>query len=225
MHDRQVTQPSLVVLTYENPSLLARRAIRRAFCGPVVSSYGSTEAGYVFMECEHSKLHQVSETCHVDLEPFGHTRDGREVSRVLVTTFDNPWRVLLRFDLGDLALRSSEPCACGRTHGVVLDSIEGRVEAVTRAVDGGTVTPGDLDRALLRVPGIFDYHLTQRGPREFSMSVIADTRGAERLAPRATDALRGQYGAAAFDVQVMESIPPGPSGKFKRVECAVGPSN
>jgi hypothetical protein len=102
----------------------------------------------------------------------------------------------------------------------VLDSIEGRVEAVTRAVDGRLVTPGELDRALHQVPGIFDYHLTQRGPRDFQMRIIPDRLGADQLVPCATDALAGLYGAAAFEVQVVESIPPGPSGKFRRVEYA-----
>jgi phenylacetate-CoA ligase len=49
---RHVHSPALIVLTYENPSVLHRRQIRRVFDAPIASSYGATEAGYVFMECE-----------------------------------------------------------------------------------------------------------------------------------------------------------------------------
>jgi phenylacetate-coenzyme A ligase PaaK-like adenylate-forming protein len=50
-----VYQPALITLTYEFPSALQLRAIRRVFHSPIASSYGSTEAGYVFMECEHGR--------------------------------------------------------------------------------------------------------------------------------------------------------------------------
>ena len=61
-----VRSPALIVLTYENPSVLHRRQISWAFDAPIASSYGATEAGYVFMECEAGRLHQVTTSCHVD---------------------------------------------------------------------------------------------------------------------------------------------------------------
>ena len=64
-----VYQPPLITLTYEFPSALQLRAIRRVFRSPIASSYGSTEAGYVFMECEHGRLHQNFEFCRVDFAP------------------------------------------------------------------------------------------------------------------------------------------------------------
>ena len=42
---RPVTQPEVIVFTYENPSLLHMRQIRRVFRAPFVSSYGSTRPG------------------------------------------------------------------------------------------------------------------------------------------------------------------------------------
>ena len=119
--------PAVIILTYENPSILHHRQIRRAFDAPVASSYGSTETAYVFMECEAGRLHQVTETCHVDFLPFAPEHGGPDVGRILVTTFDNPWRSLVRFDVGDVVrLNGPAPCPCGRDEGLTLASIEGR---------------------------------------------------------------------------------------------------
>jgi phenylacetate-coenzyme A ligase PaaK-like adenylate-forming protein len=67
-HNLSVYQPPVIIFTYENPGIIARKKIRQVFRSPLVSSYGSTEAGYVLMECEQGKLHQVSESCRIDVE-------------------------------------------------------------------------------------------------------------------------------------------------------------
>ncbi|MCX5752925.1 MAG: hypothetical protein NTW97_04665, partial [Candidatus Krumholzibacteria bacterium] len=81
-----VHSPAVIILTYENPSILHHRQIRRAFDAPVASSYGATETAYVFMECEAGCLHQVTESCHVDFLPFSPEHGGPNVGRILVTT-------------------------------------------------------------------------------------------------------------------------------------------
>lgn len=219
--DRRVYQPRLIVLTYENPTRLARREIERVFTAPVASSYGSTEAGYVFMECEHGKLHQVTASCRVDLVPWEHANGGRPVFRILATTFDNPWRVLLRFDMGDLACLSEAPCACGNRDGLVLDSIEGRAGNVTFAAGGSAVTPAELDRALADVPGLFDYEVTQHAPNRIIARVMDGGGGGRRLEARVAEVLRRLYGAATIEVAVVESLAPTPSGKFRKVHAVL----
>ncbi len=126
-------QPACISLTYEFPSRLHVREIRRAFPGvPVVSSYGSTETGYVFTECEAGLLHQNTASCHVELQPVRAGRGGGRLGRILVTTLGNPWFGLLRFDVGDLArLHAGAPCRCGRTDGLTVEAIEGRVRDLT----------------------------------------------------------------------------------------------
>ncbi len=115
-------QPPLITLTYEFPSALHLKAIRRVFGSPVASSYGSTEAGYVFMECEHGRLHQNTAACRVDMVPLpgdrldGHVRPGG-IGRIAATTFGNAWCPLVRFEIGDIGRIAAEPCPCGRRFG------------------------------------------------------------------------------------------------------------
>lgn len=115
---RKVFQPGLIVFTYEYPTNLHYKQIRRVFSSPLASSYGTTETGYVFMQCEAGKFHQNSEFCRVDFQPLQREHGGPDLGRLLVTTFNNPWYYMLRFDVGDLArLETSGKCSCGRNLG------------------------------------------------------------------------------------------------------------
>lgn len=217
-----VRSPSLIVLTYENPSILHRRQIARAFDSPAASSYGATEAGYVFMECEAGRMHQVTDACHVDFLPFAGEHGGPKLGRILVTTFDNPWRSLLRFDVGDVVRLDGEtPCACGRNEGLVLMSVEGRTVNVTSAPDGRAVTQGAVDRALGEVAGLVEYQIIQTGPAAYHLRVAAARADERRVAGEARDAALGLYGPdAVVTAERVESIAPAPPGKYRLAAMA-----
>ena len=221
---RRARPPALIVLTYENPSMLHYRAIARAFGAPIASSYGSTETGYVFMECEAGRLHQVAESCHVDFLPFSADHGGPETGRILVTTFGNPWRSLVRFDVGDVVLLDTgPPCACGVREGLTLRSIEGRTVNLTLAPDGRAVTQGAVDRAVSEAPGLAEYQIEQTGPAAY-LARVAVEDGDPRIAGEfVREALRSLYGAsAAVAVARVAAIVPDPPGKY-RLAKAVEP--
>jgi phenylacetate-coenzyme A ligase PaaK-like adenylate-forming protein len=219
--------PELIVLTYELPSPAQRALIRRAFAAPIASSYGSTEAGYVFMECEEGRMHQVTECCHVDFLPFAARFGGPRLGRLLVTTLDNPWRSLVRFDIGDVARlaapapghRAGSRCPCGRTGGIVLEDVEGRASGITVGPRGLPVTPAAVDRALAAVAGLVDYQLRQDSPASARITYVLDpVAGTMRSPDRAIRAaLHRLYGrAAAIETREVSALPPEPSGKYLR---------
>jgi phenylacetate-CoA ligase len=218
-----VYSPALIVLTYENPSVLHRRQIRRAFDAPIASSYGATEAGYVFMECESGRLHQVTTTCHVDFLPFSPEHGGPDVGRILVTIFGNPWRSLVRFDIGDVVqLDGHTPCPCGRREGLTLMSVEGRTMNLTLTPEGRVVTQGTVDRALGSVAGLLEYQILQTASSSYHLRFVAEEAATQRVANEARDALRTIYGpAAVITTDRVEAIAPAPPGKYclsKRLE-------
>ncbi len=226
-HPRPLFMPRLVVLTFELPSRLHLRAIRRVFSCPVVSSYGSTEAGYVFTECEHGCFHQNCAYCHVDVQPLLPEHGGPALARILVTTFDNPWCALIRFDVGDLVrLRLSSPCPCGRTDGIVLDALEGRLAHVTFTTAGRAVTLREADAVLARIPGLSAYLLRQTDRAAYHVRIVADSRHAARAIAHSSAALHVLYGAdAEISVESVPDIAPEASGKFflTRAACDASP--
>jgi phenylacetate-CoA ligase len=138
--------PEFITLTYETTTRAMRRDIGRAFDAPVYQLYGATEAGVLFMECEHGRLHPNERHSHVDLVPL--PGNGR-LARVLVTTLGRAWMPLLRYDIGDVVrVAESRDCACGlKSDGPLLERVEGRLSDCT-SVAGDTVTPLMLDDAI-----------------------------------------------------------------------------
>ena len=195
-HDRQVFQPAVVTLTYENPSLIHLRHIQNIFQCPVISSYGATESGYVFMQCEAGRLHQNVEHCHVDFQPLAPRHGGPMVGRVLVTTFHNPWRALIRFDMGDLVRLAAEPCPCGRREGLALDAIEGRIANATLSLAGRLVTQREADAAIAQVDGVDQYELVQSAAATVSVRYVSDTREPAAIEPELCTSLQRCYGSS-----------------------------
>ena len=217
-----VHQPRFITLTYEFPSQIHLRQIRRAFAAtPVLSSYGSTETGHVFTQCECGLVHQNTDTCHVEVQPLaGQPAGAPAVGRSLVTLLGHAGVALLRFDVGDLVRLADHPCACGRAAGLTLASIEGRTRDLTFAMNGQPVTVGALDRALADVDGVLAYRLEQSAPDESLCLCVAEPGFEDAAAAEAAETLRRVYGAGARITARRESvIAAEQSGKFRLAQA------
>ena len=213
-HERglAVAPPRVVVLTFERPLAHHLHWIRLALDCPLVSSYGSTELGYVFMQCGQGRFHQNSGYCRVDFETLPGQPDAR-LGRILVTTFHHPFCQILRFDPGDVVRLAVGSCTCGRYDGLTVEDIEGRRTQITRALDGRLVTLRQLDSALAGLLGPEPYELEQVSAGDFFLRV--ETPAPERSI---VDGLRRLYGPdARIVLERVPRIPPGPSGKFRHV--------
>ena len=209
--------PRFVSLTYEFPCRVHYRQIRRAFNGtPVLSSYGSTETGHVFTECEHGRLHQNTAYCRLDFQPLHARHEAPRVGRILVTMLRNPWVSLLRFDVGDLVRLAAEPCPCGRTAGLTAASIEGRVRDVTFAADGRAVTVGRLDAALDGIADLLAYQVDQQTRTHYIFRYVARTGAEDGVAEEALTRLHPLYGPGSNIATRRETaIATEQSGKFR----------
>ncbi len=208
-------QPKLVTLTYEFPSRVQLRAIRRVFTSPVASSYGSTEAGYVFMQCERGRLHQNAQFCRVDVQPLEGGPGMRGVGRLLVTTFGNVWFPLLRFEIGDIGRLSPSPCPCGRDNGVTLSAVEGRLVSICVGAGGRLVTHGQIDDVLGGIEGIVQYRVAQEEPGSVLLSFVGEEGRGKRVQVDCEAGLRELFGPGiAVLVNEVSTIAPEKSGKF-----------
>jgi phenylacetate-CoA ligase len=213
---KTVFQPQLIVFTYEYPSAFHYRQIRRVFDVPIASSYGTTETGYVFMQCEEGKFHQNSEFCRVDFHPLKLEHGGPRLGRILVTTFNNPWYYIVRFDVGDLVrIDERGKCPCGRDSGLILEAIEGRLTNVTLTCSGRLVSLRELDKALSVLEGIDEYRLEQPGEGVYHLYLVSQRRDKDRLSEQASEILKGLHGRdAEVSVSYQDAIPPEGSGKY-----------
>ena len=212
-----VFQPGAIVLTYEYPTNFHCWQILQVFKNvPLVSSYGTTETGYVFMQCEAGKLHQNSEFCRVDFHPFKREHGGPLLGQILVTTFNNLWSYIVRFDTGDIVrLEKSGECSCGRNSGLILSAIAGRQVNLTLTCSGRLVTLLELDSVMSRLAGVEMYKLIQTTPGSYELHLVSRRPDTERLNTEAVSILKKLYGLEA-DISVVQDtdIAPEISGKY-----------
>ena len=220
---REPYKPKCIVLTYEFPSCMHYRQIQRAFPGvPVVSSYGSTETGHVFTQCEAGTFHQNTATCYVDVQPLRKEFGNPSVGRILVSSLENPWCVLLRYDIGDLVFsRDGVKCPCGRSEGLIIDGVEGRVRDITFDTKGHVVTLKRLDDTLEPAVALLNYQVVQTGTQHYSMSYEVEPEEQLSTADILPDILHGLYGSdAIIEISRDSALVPEQSGKFRLAYAA-----
>jgi phenylacetate-coenzyme A ligase PaaK-like adenylate-forming protein len=216
LNNTKVFQPGIIVFTYEYPTRLHYGQIKQVFSTQTVSSYGTTETGYVFMQCEKGYFHQNSEFCRVDIQPLKAEQGAPRTGRILVTPFNNPWSLILRFDTGDLAtLKENCKCSCGRNGGLILSSIDGRRVNLTLTCEGKLVTLHTLDLALSSLKGIEEYQLIQVDEATYELHLVSQQADKPGLTAEAVRILSALYGKQArIKISYEEAILPENSGKY-----------
>ncbi len=119
-----------------------REEVEAAFGCPVFDRYGGREVGNVAAECDaHSGLHVFGENTYVEVvDENGIEVSAGESGRLLLTTLRNFTMPLLRYEVGDIAVKSADRCSCGRPY-PLLARIEGRQSGSILRSDGGVVSP------------------------------------------------------------------------------------
>ncbi|HSW57194.1 MAG TPA: hypothetical protein VLH15_02205 [Dehalococcoidales bacterium] len=212
----KVFQPKAIVFTYEYPASFHLRQIAACFKSPLISSYGTTETGYVFMQCEEGLLHQNSDFCQVDFQPFKAQYGGPLLGRILVTPLGNPWCYYLHFDTGDMVeIESRGACRCGRSSGMILKAIAGRKVNLTLTPEGRPVTLLELDNALSVLDDIYEYQFVQTGLSEYNLLLTGENLYKSNPGQKAAAILRNIYGLKArINIIYTDSITPEVSGKY-----------
>jgi phenylacetate-coenzyme A ligase PaaK-like adenylate-forming protein len=213
---KSVFQPGLITFTYEYPSSLHLRQIRLVFRSPLASSYGTTETGYIFMQCEAGKFHQNSEVCRVDIQPLKKEHGGPLVGRILVTTFGNPWYCMLRFDVGDLArLDEKQSCPCGRKSGIIASAIEGRFINATLDTRGCLVTLRRVDEMMGTVRDLDEYRLDQSAPGVYNVHLSTPRKDKEKVNQEVSRKLCKIYGKdTEISIVYEDFLCPEDTGKY-----------
>ncbi len=139
------------------------------------------------------------------------------MGRILVTTFGNPWRSLVRFDIGDVVrLDGHTPCPCGRREGLTLDvggGTHGEPHADAGGSSGDARQPWIAPWALLR--GWWNTRSSRQAPRPTIFASWPRKLRWSGVANEARDALRTVYGpAAVITTDPVEAIAPDPPGKY-----------
>jgi phenylacetate-CoA ligase len=216
----ELPRPQAVITTAETLLPEHRAELAAAFQCRVHDQYAATEPACFWGECEHGTLHAspeygVSEIVDARGEPVG----PGEAGEVVATSFLNPVMPLLRYRLGDRAVRGPDaPCPCGRRLPRVA-RVLGREDDVLYVPERGWV--GRLDPVFKGLDGLVEARVVQEALDRVDVQLAAPGAG-PGLEAEVLRRLRERLGGAVqLRVERVDRVPRGARGKLRLVESRV----
>lgn len=149
-----------------------RAAIETAFCCKVLNRYGSREVGMIASEClEQNGLHIDTDSVFVEIEKGGRETGPDESGEIIVTDLWNYGMPFIRYQMGDVGTKSSQPCKCGRNL-PTIKNIEGRVSDFIIDSKGGLVHGEYFTHLFYGLEGIEQFQLVQESLEMIRLRIL-----------------------------------------------------
>jgi phenylacetate-CoA ligase len=195
-----------------------RNKIEARWGARVIDHHGLTEVGPVSFECWESPgflhVNENEYVCEViDPSTLGPAPDGARGELVL-TNLGRSSGPAIRYRTGDLVVRRTGPCACGRTLARLEGGILARADDMV-TIRGVNVYPAAIEGALLAVDGLVEFRATvTRTGALPGLEVEIETGTAFEAATVAAAAVSRLRDALSLTVQV-RTVPPGALPRFE----------
>lgn len=212
---RPLHRPRLVFTDSEMLTAAHRRLIEETLGVPPIDVYGTWEVGNIAYECAQRQGHHIAIDCVVLEVLAGNGDPARpgEDGRLVVTMLDNDAMPLIRYDLGDVAARSTESCACGRSF-PLLQVISGRANDQLRLAEGRAISPeGLLARFGPMSARVREYQVIQETPDRFRVVVVPGPEFDESTPGRIRAIFEAWQPSVEVTIEAVDHIPREASGK------------
>ncbi len=191
-----------------------RQEIEKAFGTRVYDFYGSREINNLTGECSmHEGMHILSSGRIVEIVDD----EGRPVAdgiggQIAVTDLTNFAFPFVRYLNGDMAVKSTSRCSCGRGY-PLIEKIQGRTSDVI-VVDGQFIHGEFFTHLFYNKPEIIQFQLIQEDARRLRLIVVSREEN-----PNLDDVIAGirkKVGAQVnIEIEFTDHIPPTASGKHR----------
>jgi phenylacetate-CoA ligase len=195
-----------------------RQILEETFSCPVYDLYGANDGGAFAFQCEERRgYHLVLQRAIVEiLRADGTPAAPGERGRVVATDLLNQAMAFIRYDAGDEAALSADPCPCGRSQ-PLLHSISGRSNDYIRTPSGERIHGGFFSYLVRGSSWVDQFQVVQESPDRIVMLLKVWTEppaGALAL-------LQEQLGRKCAGMEVLlrrvDDIPPAPNGKYQYI--------
>jgi phenylacetate-CoA ligase len=219
---RQLQQLRTIGETLQ-PALRARA--REVLGVEVADTYSSQEAGIIAYQCPEAGTYHVMEGLIVELlDEDGNPVPNGEVGRVVLTDLHNFATPLIRYEIGDYAIRISTPCACGRGLDGLL-AIKGRERNLVKLPDGRRHWPLVGFHRYRAIADIAQYQVVQHSLEQVELRlVVGNNHPLSAHQEQQLQALLRESLGHDFDVHITYftgQIPRGVNGKFDEFMCLI----
>ena len=172
----QVTFP--IVLSWGDKLFDAyRQNLTQAFGSPAIHEhYGSTEGLVISGTCQHNRHHILNPHVYLELlDKNGNEVPDGQMGHVVVTRLDAYAFPLIRYYLGDLAIKepANATCACGRQF-PMLKKIIGRDTDVIQTPSGKDLIVHFFTGIFEHFPTIKQFRVVQKMPGQLEIEYIPD---------------------------------------------------
>lgn len=217
-------QPSGIITSAETLTDDHRRSIEGYFACPVLNRYGSREFGVIAQQCrERGGLHAFIDRVHLEiLRPDGSACAPGERGEIVVTDLDNRAMPFLRYRTGDLAVVSTDTCACGRGF-PLLASVDGRTSELIVGLNGKYYSCQSPRLFGAEIPGIGQMQLIQERIDAITVRVVPDGKWNDDSHARLTARMKELLGDVEVEIRLEQEIPVSPSGKYQFTISHVSP--
>ena len=211
--------PRAIVTSSETLLEHQRRIIERVFGCRVYDQYGSAEMVVFASECERGTLHLHPEYGITEVLSYGKDAQAGEPGELICTGFQNWAMPLIRYEIGDMAIRSDSTCSCGR-HFPSLKTVIGRMDDTIITPDGRHV--GRLDPIFKGVVGIKETQIVQEKIDYLIVRMVRGQGFEQRMAQAVIDELKKRVGeGVTVELVYVEQIERSSTGKFRSVVSRV----
>ncbi|TQV88890.1 phenylacetate--CoA ligase family protein [Aliikangiella coralliicola] len=194
-----------------------RAIIEKAFRCKVLNRYGSREVGLIASECKHQEgLHINADNILLEITNGEKQVANGQLGEIAVTDYWNFGMPLIRYQLGDMGIKSDSKCSCGRSL-PLLASVEGRVSDFFVAQNGTKVHGEYFTHLFYDIPEVKQFQMIQETLEEVTVNIVPTQINDKldsvvKMVEEKTKEMLGKETKLTF--KYLESIPSTSSGKF-----------
>ena len=184
----------------------------------VANGYGGRESGFVAHECPQGGMHILADATVVEiLDSDGRPAAEGTPGEIVVTDLYSREVPFLRYATGDVGVRSSRTCPCGRPL-PLLERIEGRTTDFIVAADGTILHALSVIYVLREIEGIEQFRVHQREVDRFHIQVVKNQRYEIESESRIRAGLEKRLQIPLrVTIEYLPNLAPEGSGKFRQV--------
>lgn len=194
-----------------------RRIMEECFGVPVCDTYGTTECNLMAWQCPQTGLYHVCddgvflEICR-DGVPVAEGEEGE----VIITALHCRTFPIIRYALGDRAVKGPSPCPCGSPFSTIGE-LRGRITDFLTLPDGRQLHPFELlnEIVLAGADWIAEYEFIQEAVNRLRLRIVRRRPVSNEEEARLHSTLMQKLGTEAqLEIEWVKNIAAGESGKF-----------
>jgi phenylacetate-CoA ligase len=151
-----------------------REIIEKAFHCKVYDTYGASEGFLIASQCKVGSYHVMSPHVLVELlDDEDNEVENGQLGRVVITGLDNFTTPMIRYEVGDLAIKSADKtCSCGLQL-PMLEEVVGRITEFLTTPNGKFITVQTVVRILKQFPEVEQFKLVQVDRESYRLIYIS----------------------------------------------------